>query len=59
MPVCACDLLDVVVFPVLAKKFGDRKAAGYRDVIDTVEEEREIKKIVDGKETSEKKKWKL
>ena len=47
------------MFPVLAKKFGDRKAAGYRDVINTVDEEKELKKIVDGKETTEKKKWKL
>ena len=44
---------------MLAKKFGDRKAAGYRDVINTVEEEKEIKKMVDGKETVDKKKWKL
>ncbi|KAL7416762.1 long-chain-fatty-acid-CoA-ligase [Mrakia frigida] len=46
------------VFPVLAKKYGDRKAAGYRDVIATVEEEKDVKKIVDGKEVTEKKKWK-
>jgi long-chain acyl-CoA synthetase len=44
---------------MLAKKFGDRKAAGYREVLNTVEEEKEIKKIVDGKETKEKKTWKL
>jgi len=46
------------VFPALAKKYGDRKAAGYRDVIATVEEEKEVKKVVEGKEIIVKKKWK-
>jgi long-chain acyl-CoA synthetase len=43
---------------MLAKKYGDRQAAGYRDVIDVIEEEKDVKKMVEGKETTEKKKWK-
>ena len=31
---------------------------GYRDIIDIVEEEKEVKKVVGGKEVTEKKKWK-
>ncbi|KAI0032135.1 long-chain-fatty-acid-CoA-ligase [Vararia minispora EC-137] len=36
---------------------GDRRAYGYRDVVQMVEEEKEVKKMVGGKEVSEMKKW--
>lgn len=37
---------------------GTRNALGWRDVVDIHEEEKEVKKVVDGKEVTEKKKWK-
>lgn len=46
------------VFPTLAKRHGDKHAAGYRDVVAVVEEEKEVSKIVEGKEVKEKKTWK-
>ena len=47
---------DVVQYA--AKTHGTRDAFGYRDIIDVVEEEKEVKKIVGGKEVTEMKKWK-
>jgi len=47
---------DVVEYA--ARTHGNRKALGWRDVITVHEEEKEVKKIVDGKEVTEKKKWK-
>jgi long-chain acyl-CoA synthetase len=47
------------VFPVLAEHYGDKRAAGYRDVVKVVEEEKEVTKTVEGKEVKEKKTWKL
>ncbi|KAG6816768.1 hypothetical protein H0H93_007779 [Arthromyces matolae] len=41
-----------------ARVHGTRKAIGWRDVIDIVEEEKDVTKIVEGKEVTEKKKWK-
>ncbi len=36
---------------------GERKAYGYRDIIDTVEEQKEVTKIIGGKEVKETKIW--
>lgn len=47
---------DVVNYA--ARTHGTRDAFGYRDIIDIVEEEKEVKKFVGGKEVTEKKKWK-
>jgi long-chain acyl-CoA synthetase len=47
---------DIVQYA--ARTHGTRDAFGYRDVIDIVEEEKEVKKFVGGKETTEVKKWK-
>ncbi|KAK7026440.1 long-chain fatty acid-CoA ligase [Paramarasmius palmivorus] len=41
-----------------AKTHGTRNALGWRDIVATHEEEKEVKKMVDGKEVTEKKKWK-
>ncbi|ESK92838.1 long-chain-fatty-acid- -ligase [Moniliophthora roreri MCA 2997] len=41
-----------------AKTHGTRKAVGWRDIVGTHEEEKEVKKMVNGKEVTEKKKWK-
>lgn len=40
-----------------ANKFGNAKALGYRKLITTHEEVKQIKKVVDGKETTQDKKW--
>ena len=42
-----------------AREHGTRNALGWRDIVDTIEEEKDIKKTVGGKETIEKKKWKF
>lgn len=47
---------DVVQYA--AREHGTKDAFGYRDVIDIVEEEKEVKKFVGGKEVTELKKWK-
>ncbi|PPR00806.1 hypothetical protein CVT26_012447 [Gymnopilus dilepis] len=47
---------DVVEYA--ARTHGNRKALGWRDIITVHEEEKEVKKVVDGKEVNEKKKWK-
>ncbi|KAF7373891.1 Long-chain-fatty-acid-CoA ligase [Mycena sanguinolenta] len=41
-----------------ASTHGTRNALGWRDVLDVHEEEKEVTKVVDGKEIKEKKKWK-
>ncbi|KAJ7161218.1 long-chain-fatty-acid-CoA-ligase [Mycena filopes] len=49
------------VFDVLryaAKTHGTRDALGWRDIVDVVEEAKEVTKTVDGKEVKETKKWK-
>ncbi|TFY74088.1 hypothetical protein EWM64_g9924, partial [Hericium alpestre] len=48
-------MYDILAYA--ARTHGTRKAFGYRDIVGTVEEEKDVKKIVDGKETHEKKKW--
>ena len=47
---------DIVAYA--ARTHGTRDAFGYRDIIDIVEEEKEVKKIVGGREVTETKKWK-
>ena len=47
---------DVVVYAPL--KYGDREALGWREVIKTIEEEREIIKTGDQTDVVEKKQWK-
>ena len=41
-----------------ARTHGNRNALGWRDTIRIVEEEKEVTKIIDGKEVAEKKLWK-
>lgn len=47
---------DIVEYA--ARTHGSRKALGWREVKDVIEEEKEVTKIVDGQEVKEKKKWK-
>ncbi|KAG5723723.1 Long-chain-fatty-acid--CoA ligase 2 [Termitomyces sp. T112] len=48
---------DIVSYA--ARTHGTRKALGWRDIINIVEEEKDVTKVVDGKEVTEKKKWKF
>jgi len=41
-----------------ARTHGNRKALGWRDVVRVVEEEKEVTKVIDGKQVTEKKLWK-
>ncbi|KAG8766857.1 long-chain fatty acid-CoA ligase, partial [Serendipita sp. 397] len=41
-----------------ARMHGERQAMGWRDIVEVVEEEKEVTKTVDGKETKQMKKWK-
>lgn len=41
-----------------AREHGTRNALGWRDIVDTIEEEKDVKKTVGGKEVTEKKTWK-
>ena len=41
-----------------ARSYGTKNALGWREVLDIHEEEKDVKKFVDGKEIIEKKKWK-
>lgn len=47
---------DVLAYA--ARTHGTRNAMGWREIISIHEEEKEVKKVVDGKEITEKKKWK-
>ncbi|KAK2465148.1 hypothetical protein APHAL10511_002840 [Amanita phalloides] len=49
-------LYDVLAYA--ARTHGTRNALGWRDIMNIHEEEKEVKKVVDGKEITEKKKWK-
>lgn len=42
-----------------ARTHGTKKALGWRDIVDVHEEQKEVKKQVDGKEVTEKKTWKF
>jgi long-chain acyl-CoA synthetase len=56
-PIEGIDTLpDVVAYA--ARTYGTKPALGWRDVIQTYEEEREVQKIVNGQQIPEKKKWK-
>ena len=52
--------IDVVpdILAYAARTHGKKDAMGWREVTDIHEEEKEIKKTVDGKTVTEKKKWK-
>ncbi|KIY67621.1 long-chain-fatty-acid-CoA-ligase [Cylindrobasidium torrendii FP15055 ss-10] len=41
-----------------ARTFGSRDAVGWREVVDVITEEKEVKKVVGGNEVTEKKQWK-
>jgi long-chain acyl-CoA synthetase len=41
-----------------SRTHGERNAYGYRDIIDTIEEQKEVTKTVGGKEVKETKTWK-
>lgn len=45
------------VLRVSSKKFGNAKALGYRKLVRMHDEVKQIKKVVDGKETTQEKKW--
>lgn len=47
---------DVLMYA--ARTHGTKQSYGYRDLVDTHEEEKEVKKVVGGKEVTEKKTWK-
>ena len=47
---------DIVEYA--ARTHGSRKAVGWREINNIIEEEKEVTKIVDGTEVKEKKKWK-
>ncbi|KJA24888.1 hypothetical protein HYPSUDRAFT_183200 [Hypholoma sublateritium FD-334 SS-4] len=49
-------VFDVISYS--ARTHGNRNALGWRDIVGVVEEEKEVKKVHDGKEIVEKKKWK-
>jgi len=49
-------VFDIVLYA--AKRHGTRNALGWRDVLEVVEEEKEVKKVIEGKEVTEKKIWK-
>ncbi|GAA5938350.1 uncharacterized protein JCM15063_000709 [Sporobolomyces koalae] len=45
------------VLPYVTAKYGSMDGFGYRDIIDTVKEEKEVTKVVGGKEVKETKTW--
>jgi long-chain acyl-CoA synthetase len=49
-------VLDVLLHA--SRTHGERKAFGYRDILDTIEEQKEVTKTVGGKEVKETKTWK-
>ena len=49
-------LADIVAYA--ARMHGTKQALGWRDVVEIHEEEKEVKKVVGGKEVTEMKKWK-
>jgi len=46
---------DILVY--VDRTYGTKNAIGYRDIVDTHYEEKEVTKVVEGKEVKEKKKW--
>jgi len=59
LPTSPMEGIDTVtdVLPYVARTFGTKPALGYREIVRLVEEEKELKKVVDGKETTVKKTW--
>jgi len=53
------DGMDTVydVLSYIDRTYGDKNAIGYRDIVDTHVEEKEVTKVVGGKEVKEMKKW--
>lgn len=49
-------ICDIIAY--CARTYGTKDALGWRDIVDIHEEEKDVKKIVDGKEVTEKKNWK-
>jgi len=49
-------ITDIISYA--ARTHGTKNALGWRDIIDIVEEEKEVKKMVGGNEVTEKKTWK-
>lgn len=47
---------DIVSYS--ARTHGNRQALGWRDIIRVIEEEKQVTKVIDGKEVTEKKLWK-
>jgi long-chain acyl-CoA synthetase len=47
---------DIITY--CAKTHAKKDAVGWRDIVDQIEEEKEVTKVVGGKEVKEKKKWK-
>jgi len=47
---------DVLLYA--SRTHGERKAFGYRDIIDIIEEQKEVTKIIGGQEVKETKTWK-
>ncbi len=47
---------DILLYA--SRTHGERKAHGYRDILDTVEEQKKVTKIVEGTEVKETKTWK-
>ena len=45
------------VLQYAARVHGERNAVGWRDVLNVHQEEKTVKKVVDGKSVEEKKKW--
>ena len=45
------------VLSYIDRTYGDKNAIGYRDIVDTHVEEKEVTKVVGGKEVKEMKKW--
>ncbi|PPQ69699.1 hypothetical protein CVT24_001199 [Panaeolus cyanescens] len=50
-------IYDIICYA--ARTHGNRKALGWRDVVRIHEEEKDVTKVVEGKEVVEKKKWKF
>ncbi|KAI9455375.1 long-chain-fatty-acid-CoA-ligase [Russula earlei] len=47
---------DVLLYA--SRTYGERKAFGYREIVDIIEEQKEVTKIVGGEEVKENKTWK-
>jgi long-chain acyl-CoA synthetase len=56
-PFAGIDIIPDVI-DYAARTHGTRDAVGWRDIVDIHEEEKEVKKMVGGKEVTEKKTWK-